>query len=127
MTERGSATVLAMAIAGLLAVCVVGVTAVAMALTARERAFTAAEAAALAAAVASYPGTGRDSPALEAGRVAAANGARLIGCICPVEGSFGARTVTVETMVETVLPIFGRLRIRGAARAEFDPAAWLGF
>lgn len=127
MIERGSATILAMAVAGLLAALTVGATAVAMALTAREKANTAAESAALAAAVATYPDTGRPSPVAEARRNAAANGASLASCVCAVDGSVAPRTVTVRTVVEIVVPIFGRLHIAGAARAEFDPAAWLGF
>lgn len=126
MTERGSGTVLGMAVTGLLAASLVGVTSLTMAYTAREKAATAAEAAALAAAVATYPGTGRTVPAGVASRVAAANGARLESCSCPVDGSLSLRTVTVRTSVEVVVPFFGRLRIRGAARAEFDPVAWLG-
>ena len=126
MSERGSITVVVMAVAGLLASLTVGAAGVAMAYTAREQASTAAEAAALAAAVATYPGTGRPAPSSEARRAAAANGARLDSCRCPVDPSLSARTVTVRASVEVVVPIFGTIRVMGAARAEFDPLAWLG-
>lgn len=126
MSERGSVTLLVTALAGLLTVAIIGVGAVGEAYSARVRAATAADAAALAAAVATYPGTGRDLPPREADRAARANGAVLVECLCPVDRTLRVRTVTVRTAVTVDLLVFGRLTVRGAARAEFDPAAWWG-
>lgn len=126
MRDRGSVTVLMLAVTGLLAATLTGATSVGLLLAGRETAATAAESAALAAAVATYPGTARGSPASEASRAAQANGARLESCSCPVDGSLGERTVTVRTSVAVDVPLFGTLRVRGAARAEFDPLRWLG-
>ncbi|MFO7299776.1 MAG: hypothetical protein DIU67_006250 [Actinomycetes bacterium] len=127
MKERGSASVLMVALAGLLALLLVASSAVGMALAAREQAMTAAEAAALAAAAATLPATGWGSPPVVAARAATANGARLVSCDCRVDASLRRRTVTVRTAVEVTVPVFGRMTVRGAARAEFDPVAWLGY
>ncbi len=126
MSDRGSATVLMLAVTGLLAASAIGATSLGLILGVRTTAATAADAAALAAAVATYPGAGRGSPASEASRAAVANGARLESCSCPVDGSLTSRTVTVRVSAGVTVPLFGALRVWGAARAEFDPMRWLG-
>lgn len=126
MRERGSATVVMLAVTGLLAATLTGATSVGLLLAGRETAASAAEAAALVAAVGTYPGTGRGSPVGEATRMAQANGARLESCSCPVDLSLRPRVVTVRTSVMVRVPLFGGLRVWGAARAEFDPLRWLG-
>lgn len=115
-----------LAVTGLLAATLTGATSVGLLLAARETAATAAEGAALAAAVGTYPATGRVSPSAEATRVTQANGARLESCSCPVDRSLRPRVVTVRTSVTVRVPLFGTLRVWGAARAEFDPLLWLG-
>jgi hypothetical protein len=93
---------------------------------ARERAATAAEAAALAAAVATYPGTGAGTPSGLAGEYAARNGAKMISCRCPVDGTLGSRVVAVTVTLTARLPVLGDVLVGKTARAEFDPRAWLG-
>lgn len=101
-------------------------TSVGLLLAERERVSTAAEAAALAAAVATFPPAGRGNPIAAAGEIAAANGAELISCSCPVDSTFAPRTVEVTTEVTVEVPIFGLLTVGQKARAEFDPQLWLG-
>jgi secretion/DNA translocation related TadE-like protein len=88
-------------------------------MVARARAQTAADAAALAAAVEIALGSpGR--PREQAGRLARANGARLVTCRCPP--SAGVGTVVVEVDV----PFRSRLLprpVRIAARARADASA----
>ena len=126
MTERGSATVLMVGAIGLLGTLVVAVAAIGLALAVRAQATTAADAAALAAAVATYPSASRTDPLSAASSAAAANGARLVQCQCPVDETLAARVVRVAVSVPVNLPTFGKLEINAAARAEFDPRRWLG-
>lgn len=114
------------AVLALVAVVGIGVTSVGGLLATREQAFAAAEAAALAAAVATYPPAASTHPAHLAGEYAAANGAELVTCHCPVDGTIRVRTVTVIAAVRRDVPLFGELMVRGGARAEFDPRAWMG-
>lgn len=93
---------------------------------ARARAQTAADAAALAAAVSTYPPASSLGPKLAAGRAALENGTSLVVCRCPVDSSLQVRVVEVVTMVTSEVPVFGRLEVRAASRAEFDPMRWLG-
>lgn len=94
---------------------------------AREQAAAGADAAALAAAVATFPPAGRaGSPAEAARAAAAANGAALTSCQCPIQENMGTRTVTVITSVRVNVPLFGELVVRARSRAEFDPGRWLG-
>lgn len=114
------------AVVALVAVVGIGVTSVGGLLAAREQAFSAAEAAALAAAVATFPPAASDNPVGLARKYAASNGARLVTCRCPVDGTMKVRTVTVVSSVSMDVPLFGELAVKGVARAEFDPGAWLG-
>lgn len=109
-----------------LAVALIGLTSVALAYAGRAQASAAADAAALAAAVATYPDASIVSPYRSAGQVAEANGARLLRCVCAIDPTLASRTVTVLVGVPIRIPILGELLVRAAARAEFDPAAWLG-
>ncbi len=114
------------AVVALLAVLAIASASLGAAYSARTQAQTASDAAALAAAVATYPGTSRSSPWREAASVAAANGARLVSCRCPVNATLYRRTVRVVTEVSIDVPVFGVLDVRSASRAEFDPRRWLG-
>lgn len=125
--EKGAMTLVMVAATGLVAALAVATAAVAVAYAARTTANTSADAAALAAAVATYPPAKDGSdPLAEARRAASYNGAQLVSCACSVNRSLRARTVTVVTSVGVVVPLFGELDVKGAARAEFDPRRWLG-
>ena len=124
--EAGTATVAMLAVAALLAALGVATSSLGVAYAARAQAQTASDAAALAAAVATYPDASGSDPRLQATAVARANRASLVRCGCPVDPSLSARVVEVVTEVEIEVPIFGRLRVRAASRAEFDPRRWLG-
>lgn len=124
--DRGSATVLMLAITGLVVVLTAAVAQLGMLVAARNQASTAADAAALAAAVATYPATGPRPPRAAAALAAHANGAEVETCRCPVDRRLRTRSVEVVTSLEVDVPLFGDLTVRSAARAEFDPRAWLG-
>ncbi len=126
MPERGAMAALMMAVIALLAVVSISTASLASLFAARASAHTAADAAALAAAVATHPATGRGSPASEAAKVVAANGADLRSCVCRVDSSMRPRVAEVVAVVRVAVPLFGELDVRGAARAEFDPRRWLG-
>ena len=126
MGDRGSAAVLMVAMAGVVAIVGIGSASVGLLLSGRELAATAAEAASLAAAVATYPPASSGAPVSVASEMAGENGARLESCLCAVDSSLRVRQVTVVTAAITEVPLFGTVVIRGSATAEFDPAAWLG-
>jgi hypothetical protein len=111
---------------GLLACLLMATASLGVIYAARSQAMAAADAAALSAAVATHPGTGRDSPHEEARRVAMANGAVLQVCDCRVDSSLRTRSVTVRAAVTVEAPIFGSVTVSGVSRAEFDPGSWLG-
>lgn len=122
MTDRGSAGVVLLAAAGAVAVAAAGLGAIGVLWHARTAASTAADAAALAAAPVTFrPFGASGSPAAEAARYAAANGARLVACACRVDRSWRARTVTVTVVRDARLPLAGRLEVRASASAEFQP------
>jgi hypothetical protein len=110
----------------IVAVVTTAVAALGMLYAARAQATNAADAAALAAAVATYPSIGRESPVVVAEDAAGANGAVLVGCVCPTDPSLNERTVQVTTAIRVQVPIFGEVTVRSRARAEFDPMRWLG-
>ena len=122
MNERGSASVLVVGLVGFLVVLGVMLGAVGHYLSVHSSVQAAADAAALAAApVTFHPfGSGGD-PAVEAARFAAANGARLIDCVCDVDRSWRARIVRVEVGREVGLVGLGPIEIRAQAAAEFIP------
>jgi Flp pilus assembly protein TadG len=125
-SERGAMAVVMAGIIALLSVVVVATASLGVAYSARVQANIAADAGALAAAVATYPGVGRQSPAKEAQAVVARNGARLVSCACRVDPALSVRVVLVVAAVVVNVPVFGDLEIRGVSRAEFDPGRWLG-
>lgn len=120
MSERGSASLLAVSLTAVLAL-VFGLGLDAMRLIdIRIQAQTAADAAALAAAVATHQGP---APAGEGQRLAVLNGAAMVTCRCPSDRSFRPRVVTVlvEMRVDRWLLPVGR--VRAEASAEYDPLA----
>ena len=80
MGDRGSAAVLMVAMAGVVAVVGMGSASVGLLLSGREVAATAAEAASLAAAVATYPPASSGAPVSVAIEMEEQNGARLESC-----------------------------------------------
>lgn len=86
----------------------------------------AADAAALAAAPVTFrPFGAAGSPAQEAARFAAANGTRLVRCVCPVDRSWNERTVTVVVERPVTVPALGTFTVRATSLATFEPAALL--
>jgi secretion/DNA translocation related TadE-like protein len=125
--ERGSAAVLLLAVAGLVVVLTIGVADVGLALAGRLQAAAAADAAALAAAPVTFrPFGAKGSPASEAGRLAAANGAVLASCRCPIDRSWRSRVVEVAVERRVSLLGLGSIIVRASSRAEFSPARLLG-
>lgn len=123
MSQRGAATVVAVAIVTMLVMVAAGLTAVGRVVGAHVQATAAADAAALAAAPLTFlPG----DPEAEASSFAVANGASLVACRCAADPSFAARTVTVEVAKAVDLPVFGRVTVRARAAAEFAPLDLLG-
>lgn len=94
--------------------------------SARAQAQTAADAAALAAAVATYPAAATTSPVAAARIGADENGANVLSCACPRDGTLEARVVGVVVGIEVDVPIFGEWVVKASSRAEFDPLRWLG-
>jgi len=124
VTERGSAAPLLLAQIAVVVVLTIGLADVGILLAARQRASVAADAAALAAAPVTFlPFGATAGPRREAARFAAANGAELVGCVCPVDPSWEPRTVVV--VVRRVARLVGLpdLVVTVEARARFDPAA----
>ena len=125
-SERGSAAVLLLAVAGLVIVLTIGVADVGLALAGRLQAAAAADAAALAAAPVTFRPFGAEgSPASEAGRLAAANGSVLTSCRCPIDRSWRRRVVKVDVERRVALLGFGAITVRASSRAEFAPALLL--
>lgn len=126
MSERGSVTVMWIAVIGLFAILCVGLADLGITYAARARAATAADAAALAAATATYPPLGRFAPSREAARAAGLNAATLQRCICRIDASLAERVVTVTVSVRVELPLFGIVDVSNTSSAEFSPVRWLG-
>lgn len=122
LRERGSATILALALIFVVIVTGLALLAAAQLVTARARAVTAADAAALAAAPATFPalsnGAGPDQLAAE---LAQANGARLLRCLCPIVESFDPRDVEVEVALAAQIAIVGGVEVRAVSRAHYVP------
>jgi secretion/DNA translocation related TadE-like protein len=122
VNERGSVSVVILGLMGLLVVLGVMLGTTGQYLSVRSRVQAAADAAALAAApVTFHPFGSSGDPAAEAARFAAANGARLIRCVCAVDRSWESRIVQVEVGREVDLIGLGRIEIRASAAAEFAP------
>lgn len=121
--DAGAAALVMVAGVALVMTLAAALAAVAIVWQARSQASAAADAAALAAAPVTFRSYGAaGSPAAEAARFAAANGARLQECRCPVDRSWAARTVVVTVARTAHLPGFGRVTVRASAAAEFRPA-----
>ena len=122
--ETGAAGVVVAALVGVALILSLLVMDVAQVVAARAQSATAADAAALAAAPVTFSafGTGGD-PVEEAERVAAANGARLIECRCPVDRSWRMRRVQVSVSGHVRLALLGDRQVTAVAAAEFRPIA----
>lgn len=122
MSERGSVSIVVLAVIAVTMVLGVMLSAVGQYLSAVSRAQSAADAAALAAAPVTFGAFGGEgSPHQEAARFAAANGAALVRCRCPIDRSWDPRTVEVETAIAVDLLVLGKRTARAVARAEFVP------
>lgn len=97
---------------------------VAKVIAVRAQLTAAADAAALAAAPATFTSFGSEErPEVAAASIAAANGATVIECVCPVDRSWAARTVVVAVTATANLALLGSRRLKAAAAAEFRPVA----
>lgn len=124
--ERGAVTLLLLGVAAFVILLAVGLGDVSLLIGARLQAAAAADAAALAAAPVTFDDFGaRAGPVAEARRFAAANGARLVRCGCPVDRSWEARTVFVEVARNIFLPGWGTVTVRAVSTAEFEPSRLL--
>ena len=122
MNERGAGSVLTVAVMALVVFVGLAVLGAAQVITARARATTAADAAALAAAPTTFPPlAGGGSPMAEALRVAEANGARLVSCLCSQVATFEPRQVEVTVVFPVDLPVLGRRWVEASSAAEFVP------
>jgi hypothetical protein len=119
MTERGSASVLGTAIAGLILVLGMMVVTAAGVVSAAFHARTAAEAAALAA----VSPVVRDPEGAARG-VAALNRATLVACRCPSPGSQPPLISWVRVQTVVRVPFFGELTLPAESSAEYRPNAW---
>lgn len=121
--DRGSATVLIVALLAALLLAGAAIGVLAQGQVAAVRAQTAADAAALAAAPETFMG---GSPLAMAREYAAANGAELVNCACPVDRTWQVRRITVTVQVPIDVWLLGGVVITRSATAEFEPVALLG-
>jgi len=122
--ERGSVTVAVLGVAAVAIALTVGLAGIGQALAARAAATTAAEAAALAAAPVTFRPFGAEGgPWEEAARYARANGAELVECRCPPDPGYRPRTAVVRVRAVTKVLGVGRLTVEATAAAEFRPLA----
>jgi secretion/DNA translocation related TadE-like protein len=121
--ERGSVTIVAAALIGLLAVLTAGLGGLAQVVAARDQAQMAADAAALAAAPVTFrPFGAKGSAHGEAGRFAEANGASLVRCTgCEPDASWQSRIVEVVVSVEVDVLGLGVSSVSATSAAEFNP------
>lgn len=116
--QRGSATVFAVAVIGVVVAVGLALVSVVALASVRIETETAADAAALAAVAAAVEGR---TPSLAAASIAAANGARLIRCRCPrFSGQSFVATVLVARDVR--MPFFGDRNVRVERAAEYELA-----
>ncbi len=126
MTERGSAGLAMLAVAGLLIMLGAALGAAGTYLRARVEAGAAADAAALAAAPVTFLPFGASGTAREeASRFARLNGFDLVECACAQDPSWDERTVRVTVARSVRLWPVGTIQIRASSRAEFVPALLL--
>ncbi len=126
MNDDGAAGILLVGVCVVILTLTLGLGLVGSYLRARVEATAAADAAALAAAPVTFrPFGAAGTPAQEAARFAAANGANLVSCSCPVDRSMEPRTVKVEVSRAVALWPVGRVTVTASSRAEFVPALLL--
>lgn len=116
--ERGSGTVLAVASLGVLLLCLVGGLTVTAAVQAAHTARAAADLAALAAAAAVQQGSPGPAACLQAGQLAASNGAVLVSCSADAAGRV---SIEVGAAVASPLPALALGSARARARAGTVP------
>ena len=122
MPERGSVSLVMLALAAVVLILGLLVGDLAIYLGARARAQVAADAAALAAAPVTFRPFGAPGSAVdEARRFAAGNGAALVECRCAQDPSWRSRAVTVLASVPADLLLFGETHARAWSSADFDP------
>jgi len=122
-SDRGSVTVLSMAVVVVAMLLVAGLAAGGQLLGARIAATAAADAAALAAAPLTFRPFGSTlEPPQEAARFAEKNGAQLISCVCPLDSTYAARTATVVVARSAVVLGIWPVTVRASSAAEFRPA-----
>ena len=127
MNDRGAISVVLLAVAVLALLFALALGDAARFMAARLEAITAADAAALAAAPVTFrPFGAAGTPEEEAARFAAANGAVLLSCSCPLDRSWEERSVVVVVGRRVSLLLFGDRPVTATGRAEFVPAALLG-
>ena len=111
-----------MGVVGLVVVLVVAVASVGTAIAGYTAASNAADAAALAAAPVTFrPFGATGTPSQEAARFASLNGARLVRCVCPIDGSWNPRTVEVTVTRSVSVLGIGNVAVQATARATFEP------
>ncbi len=123
MTERGSSTIVALALVSLLVLVAVGLAGIGRLIAAHVQVTAAADAAALAAAPVTFLG---GDPGAEAAEYASRNGARLLACSCDVDRGLETRVVTVEVSSTVDLGLLGTRVVRARSAAEFAPLDLLG-
>ena len=124
--DRGSVSVLMLAVSAVLLVVTLGGAAVGQYLVAAGIAQSAADAAALAAAPVTFRPFGATGTAYqEAARFARENDSRLVSCDCNQDPSWATRRVEVRVARSVRLLVFGTRRVEAVGRAEFAPVLLL--
>ncbi len=124
--ETGSVG-LGVALVAIVVLLIIAVAAVGSGVGAYTKAAGAADAAALAAAPVTFLAFGATgTPGQEAARFAAANGATLVSCRCPIDRSWNTRTVVVTVTRSVSIIGIGAVTVRATSRATFAPTALLG-
>jgi Na+-transporting methylmalonyl-CoA/oxaloacetate decarboxylase gamma subunit len=127
MSDETGSVVVGVAVVAVLIVLAGVIGAVGAVAATYARAATAADAAALASAPVTFRPFGAVSTArVEAQRLATANGANLVRCVCVEDRSWAPRTVSVTVARSLRLPVVGEVTITASSRATFDPGALLG-
>jgi secretion/DNA translocation related TadE-like protein len=125
--ERGSVTVVAVALVGFMALLAVALGGMGQVVAAQGKAQAAADAAALAAAPVTFRPFGATGSAYDEARsFAEANGARLVECRgCRVDRSWNRRIVEVTVRVDIEILGVGRSQVAAVSAAEFVPVQLL--
>lgn len=123
-TQDGSVSVVVAVMVALAMVGAVLVSDLAKVALVRTSLVTAADAAALAAAPATFASFGKPAdPHQAAAELAAANGAELVACVCPVDRSWRSRRVVVTVSADLELVLLPDRSLTASAAAEFRPVA----